>query len=118
MSERDKYLTEAMGECWHEWKSHRRHMSGLSTHIVKECLKCDAVSYDEHKICNNNFSTPEGFFKLWNWAIEQEWWDNANKYSIHGFADHMYDNADGAYDWINPDNLANAIYEYLTNKKG
>jgi hypothetical protein len=59
---RDQFLTEMMGECWHEW--------GCSLKLESvACIKCGESFFD-----NTDFSTPEGFFRLWNYCKEQEWW--------------------------------------------
>lgn len=47
------------GECWHEW------YEGF-------CYKCDR-SRVVH--CNPDFSTPEGFFWLWERAMKKGWWE-------------------------------------------
>lgn len=79
-TERDKFLTEAMGEYW--------------------------VNIDYHN--QNDFSTWEGFGKLWEWCKQQSWLGNF-EYNYGGikcigvFADYM----------INPDKFADAVYNYL-----
>lgn len=103
MSERDKFLTEAMGECWHEWEGHWTD--------YKKCLNCK--TYDKLRNArwkNNNFSTPDGFFKLWNWVNAQDW-----------IEDFEYKIGQGERGWyyktsINPDNYANEVYEYLNKE--
>ena len=53
--ERDKLLTEVMGECWHDFQG---------THIVGvpfQCVKCKSTKLKRNR---PTFSTPEGFFKL------------------------------------------------------
>jgi hypothetical protein len=108
---RDKFLTEAMGECWHEHNT---------THPIKSWGSCtcgsDFVSHwslQDHLInINPNFSTWEGFGKLWEWAWKQEWWASfvryANKLSdtefLGGFICPVY---------TNPDTFADAVYTYL-----
>ena len=62
--ERDKFLTEAMGECGHEWKRSCGCCPGY-------CKKCGAEEGE-----NNDFSEWEGFGKLWTWAQKQEWWSS------------------------------------------
>ena len=66
--ERRKMLTEALGECWHEWEIE----SPISGWIIcKNCKKYpEQVGGEE----NRTFATPNDFFALWNWAKEQEWW--------------------------------------------
>jgi len=113
--ERDKYLTEAMGGCWHETR-----FTGDSIHIPLEekCVKCGVVTAREGDFNrldqdNNDFSTPDGFFKLWDWAINQKWWV--------WFWDEKFNTKEFDYqvviNHINPDNFANAIYDFLKERE-
>jgi hypothetical protein len=98
MSERDKCLTEAMGECWHTIKHH--------------CSCCD----DWCSVCGidapeqNDFSTWEGFGKLWEWAQKQEWYYNFLKTVCPYKTDYPSVIHE---DYIQPDRFANAVYEFL-----
>lgn len=80
---RDQFLFEKMGERW-------------SNH------------YPE-KTYNPNFSTWEGFGKLWEWAKEQEWWEKE-------FVSPMKDLPE-AYNiytgLIQPDRFSDAIAKFL-----
>ena len=111
MSERNKYITEAMGECWHDY-----FWQDAYPECFYECILCsDQVFGQTMNPSNNsnlNFSTPEGFFKLWNWAIEQEWWWKFRNSILTGDA-FDYQNIEHI---INPDNLANAIEKYLKER--
>ena len=106
-TERDKFLTEAMGECWHEWKW----IPGDG----RSCKNCDIDLYGRDNPTysqivetpeNPDFSTWVGFGKLWEWAIDQEW--------FHLFL--MVDNKSGPVDVIHPDRFATAVYEYLKER--
>ena len=95
--ERDKFLTEAIGECCHEYP------------YGEHCAKCGKLSWDGY---DNDFSTPEGFFKLWNWTVKQSWWEK--------FGDCYYVTpGDGGVTAIqleyiiHPDRFANVVYQYL-----
>lgn len=119
MSERNKYLTEAMGECLHEFEQdettlaaiqYNPHGEDFKSYMMK-CKRC-GESYNPFAIPiytyrPANFSTPEGVFKLWNWAIEQEWWDEFEDEIEYACLTTI----------INPDNLANAICEYLRGRE-
>lgn len=97
-TERDKRLTEAMGECWHEKKPV----------LVPQCIKCFKTDYVQ-----NDFSTPDGFFKLWNWAQGQEWWRKFQHYH-EGFTvnvDYFFHE-----DIINPDRFADAVDKFLQER--
>ena len=114
----NKYLTEAMGECWHEYKS------GECT-----CIKCGMFpesgttalvgtpenSVKHHILKRPNFFTWQGFGKLWEWATKQKWWKKFEQLKFE------YLTVDCKYcgrgniklTLINPTNFANAIYEFL-----
>jgi hypothetical protein len=98
--ERDKFLTEAMGECWHEWYWFNYHK-----HKCKNC-NIDAVynNYSQLEIAtkNINFSTWEGFGKLCEWSEVQEWWETF-----------VYRNLPTDHSFVKPDKFANKIYSYL-----
>jgi hypothetical protein len=90
---RDKFLTEAMGECWH-------------VGAPNFCVKCkDAFEFGTFQ---NNFSTPDGFFKLWKWAQEQEWWENFRMLTFTGATWIGHEDR-----FINPDRFADAVYAFL-----
>ena len=117
MSERDKFLTEAMGECWHEWEGH--------VSDYKRCMKCHKDGgYPEGfrvRLINNNFSIWEGFGKLWEFCQKQEWWndfclhhkdsDNMKVAIVVMSSNYLHE------DIINPDRFADAVYEYLKSKE-
>ena len=109
---RDKYLTEAMGECWH------KDTLGCSDFTCSLCGKLRGVNRTIEDI-RTDFSTPEGFFKLWNWAIEQEWWPQVIGELVADKWDGPLRNvfsSESIARAINPDNFANAIYEYLKGR--
>ena len=101
-TERDKFLTEALGECWHE----KDITSPIKSHGLCTC-GVDSVSHyeliDHLDEINNNFSTWEGFGLLWTWSQKQEWWimdfmpKTGDKYNLMSLVD--------------PDRFANAVYE-------
>ena len=104
---RDQFLTEMMGECWHEpvWNADNywSYTIPLSERNLS-CKKCFANSC-EHP----DYSTPYGFFRLWNWCKEQEWW-----------VDFWYSTVipDDFLKLINPEVFANAIARYRGWKEG
>ena len=86
--ERDKFLTEAMGECWHE-----------DVNAFGICGKCQAHNYITY-----NFSTWEGFGKLWEFVKTQKWWyEKMQDKDFVAFVPHL----------VNPDKFANKVYEYI-----
>ena len=105
--ERDKFLTRAMGKCWHE--GIKTIHGGKHGHVaVCQCTKTSIVKSTRELNGSDfvfsqdiNFSDPSGFFILWNWAKEQSWWGA------------KWGNTTIAQYHINPDNFANAVYTYL-----
>ena len=102
MSERDKFLTEAMSKCWHEGTS--------------RCRKCHARY---HLVPTHpDFSTWPGFGLLWEWAQKQEWWWNFSCKLLYSKESHDHLTKDD-YDaviyerYIHPSRFADALYEYL-----
>lgn len=93
---RDKFLTEAMGGCWHEF--HEETSKGCICRTCGLDLKCLNLQHA-------NFSTWEGFGKLWEWSKTQEWWAD--------FMSRDVDAVDFYESLIEPDHYADAIYELL-----
>ena len=111
-TERDRFLTEAMGECWHIAEREVIPENGDTPYNLCRCGR---------KMClgdflyNPNFSNWIGFGKLWDWSQKQEWWG----YFVHKqyckkgkqlTVDELLQNL------INPDRFADAVYAYLKEK--
>ncbi len=103
MNERDKFLTEVMGKCYHDTLGG---MTPLRTH----CSKCDTPL----PIFNPNFSTWKDFGMLWGWAQQQTWWKeflreftNWNSLEDELFA--------AIVRLVNPSPFADALYKFLKN---
>lgn len=126
MENRDKLLTETMG-----LKYHRiiecRHDSPLSGRVLSSICMCgrkieDSRGNKRECYANQDFSTPQGFFKLFNFATKQEWWNEFIEQSWQSLKsgefqpDWVDDQIGIRLDFINPDNLANAIFSYLKEK--
>lgn len=62
--ERDRVLTEAMGECWHDYDLEQPVFTCKGGGFV--CRKCKDLL-----VSNNCFTTDEDFRKLWTWAGRQ-----------------------------------------------
>ena len=104
-TERDKFLTEAMGECWHDWRDVDQNLNevGYPSHL-EMCFRCKKTwgSYAGIPPSGRiDFSTWEGFGKLWTWAINQVW---LNQF-FGQFVSWEY--------LIHPDRFANAVHEFL-----
>ena len=112
---RNKFLTEAMGECYH---------------IINRADKCNHCSkeLDRHSL-NQDFSAWEYFGILWEWSQKQKWWVNflikneylstrevSNphlEYPYREYSEDVYEDMSGL---INPDRFADAVYEFLKER--
>jgi len=63
--ERDRFLTEAMGTCWHDFDP-EAHINTYSLEAYV-CKKCKGFI-----LGNNDFSVEEDFSRLLSWAQGQE----------------------------------------------
>lgn len=97
----NEFLSYFMGEHYH---------SGFY-----EC-KCGTKNVNRIWPSNNNFFTPEGFFKLFNWAKEQDWWTIYLCFGTDGeYISGFDDKIDLKY--ISPDLFALTIYNFVRIKK-
>lgn len=118
-TERDKFLTEAVGECWHEDIINEYEVSCTCCRkyafgggdFVKEYLTNKTRL--EFACNNNNFSTWTGFGKLWEWTMT---WSS---YKINEFYDTVVTDTWAGFtlNLVNPNRFANAVYEYLKRSK-
>ena len=119
-TERDKFLTEAIGECWHDpdpWLD-------ADQFFPDPRYACCGVSKIRGKKLID-FSTWDGFGKLWTWAQEQEWFDlfQCCLY-YHEYLKHCHRPGDERLDndkvlhneLIHPDRFADAVYNFLSKK--
>ncbi|HOJ43237.1 MAG TPA: hypothetical protein PK800_03880, partial [Syntrophorhabdaceae bacterium] len=63
--ERDRFLTELMGQCWHDYDLDKP----INTYSLEAyiCKKCKGFI-----LGNNDFSQEEDFMRLYNWAKTQK----------------------------------------------
>jgi hypothetical protein len=78
---RDQFLTEMMGECWHIPELYKQESGFFG-------FKCDKCKEKLRPYPNTDFSTPEGFFKLWNYCKDQEWWSLFIKKFVLNYVDY------------------------------
>jgi len=100
----DKFLTEVMGDYWN---TYGRKVNGYS----RRCTECG-------KQLIPDFSTWDGFGKLWAWAQKQEWW--LNFCETHGaqFNGGCFGHVRAfPTKFIEPEAFAKAVYEYLKENK-
>lgn len=63
--EMDRFLTEAMGECWHEYEMDKPVLTCKGGGFV--CRKCGELI-----VGNSDFSSREDFSRLWSWVVSHE----------------------------------------------
>ena len=107
-TERDRFLTEAMGGVW---------LPTTNMGMVKGPTCKESTT--------TKFSTWAGFGKLWEWAQEQEWFDlfQCCLY-YHEYLKHCHKPGDEKLDndkvlhneLIHPDRFAAAVYEFLRER--
>ena len=107
--ERDKYLTEeVLNECWHEPDD------GYEDYSCKHCGiygRCP-TSVIKKRI---DFSMGEGFFKLWNYIKEKDYFDDFLIKSGWFRLDEKGNFIMVHTHWVNPDKVADAVYKFLNN---
>jgi len=70
----NKWLIEFMG--YQTYKREYRYKEKRAIHTVY-FDPSKPVDRKKNKVKKTpDFFSPEGFFKLWNWAIEKEWWED------------------------------------------
>lgn len=106
-TERDKFLTEAMGECWYE---HTMTCGYNLTRTSEYISDIKSTSYP------NDFSSWSGFGKLWEWAQKQDWWCKflTTKGRIHDLNPLAFATNTSL---VSPDNFASAVYQFLKEVK-
>lgn len=115
--ERDKFLTEYLGYKWHETKFREYDLTidGCSGTFIEKTCTCGrhlslGKKYNESdtsSLCVNaniNFSTWNGFGLLFEYCKKQSYWED--------FVD-LHDDNSYDFDLINPNEFANAVYNYL-----
>lgn len=97
-TERDKFLTEAMGECWHNPVQRKNHH-------FEDCTKCGASALFLKN--TNDFSTWEGFGKCLRWCQSQSWF---HRYDV-------FHSSRMSLQGVTPDRFADAVYKFLKDKQ-
>lgn len=128
-TKRDRFLTEATGECWHKFGP-AEDFNDDSGEYGFTCVKCGGqylarketvdgyrfFTYDEPPTGGFNFSTWKGFGKLWEWVQQQEWWKAF--VAKEGVYSPEMSYCKGEHFWfesslINPDKFAETVYNFL-----
>ncbi len=105
-----RYLTEAMGLCWHEFDTNGNGCTSCQLPLDYE------MGVEHYHI--DFVGEWRAFGLLWEWAIKQEWWyefwygvgrvgdRRASKSPMDLWAEH-----------INPEKFSRAIYDFLKGRK-
>lgn len=71
ISEEDsKFLAKQMGLCWHEWEF----ISSYALCADESDYKCKICGKFKSTDNRPDFTTWEGFGKVWEWARDKDWW--------------------------------------------
>lgn len=98
MIQRDKYLLKKMGVQFTK-----------PTH--GSCCTCQTCGWPYDDCVCMEFCEWEGFGLLWEWANQQNWW---NEFWRVSFDDYL--EVDDVMKLINPDKFADAVFSYLIGK--
>jgi len=107
MKERDKFLTEAMGECWHKWDPTNVEQGFTCRHCGRQW---------HHLLAKTDFSTWQGFGKLWEWAQKQEWFKDFCVETPMYSEGEDRDWIDAMLDLTHPDRFASEVHEFLKGR--
>lgn len=102
--ERDRFLTELMGQCWHDYDVDKP----INTYSLEAfiCKKCKGFI-----LGNNDFSQEEDFAKLYKWSREQE----KLKTILDSFNENdLYDRVKGTF---YRERFADSIYDFFKQKR-
>lgn len=102
--ERDKFLTESIGECWHE---NELTMDANDGSLYWRCRYCH-----KEDIRNIDFSTWEGFGRLKSFMVEHP----EHEAFFDTYIDYLTEHAEGiseTFNRIQPDFFAYYVYEFL-----
>lgn len=105
-SQRDKFLAEQMGWCWHDTPDADE--VGWLAWKCSKCGKHGSVTIDSNGDHLYSFSTSNGFFILWNWCKRQDelWFTFKWNTSVAEVCN-----------LVDPDAFADFIYKMLKEKK-
>jgi hypothetical protein len=118
--ERDKFLTRAMNQIWHDSLDCQDAPSPDC--IFSECV--DGL-YCYQSNSDHNFSSWQGFGKLWEWVVSK----TTDGEEYEEFIERLWFNLQSTTlslgcdvkviprKFIHPDRFADAVYEFLSGKK-
>jgi len=117
MTDRDKFLTETMGLCWHEQSEQFGVCGKCGNRLPGLGITCpDGGSKIQIKR-DFDFSTWHGFGMLWEWAIKQDWWRGKKDSLVVSMLCRSGGVGDLLDKYISPSRFADAIYEFLRKQK-
>ncbi len=137
MDEINKFLTEAMGNCWHRRLCYEEALSLRDTlynwvDFDKSPMdtwycSCGRIAMSNMHMIDDHvthyqidLATWDGFGKLWEWSNKQDWWKQFNG-SIYFAKETVFDEIDVDeviyWDYINPENFSKALFIFLKEKE-
>lgn len=117
MSEKDKFIVEALGGCAHEWQSHNPYPEDMDEPTVTYCKKC---GHNYGCVKEIKLKTWEGFGWAWERAQKMEWWSDfvAWDYEKRWDADRRERGNWWYHDLINPAFFRDALYDFFKQGGG
>jgi hypothetical protein len=116
-----RYLTEAMGDCYHKIEK-IYYFDSIGKDFYYRCTKCNSVDMHSSDLPSTlglklvktwdtiDFNTWDGFGKLFEWARKQKWW--------HEFAwVHSESLNNLTVRLIHPDRFSSALYKFLKERR-
>lgn len=97
--ERDKVLTEMIGECYHEFHNDR---------AFRICDYCNK-GYNQ----TNDFDSWDGLGKLATYCKKQKWWYKFIEYNTYTYTITEFCERTNESIFLDPNKFADAIYEFL-----
>jgi len=111
--ERDKFLTEYFGECWHD----HQYRYNVGTDKMFCCIHCNDLRqipyYRGNPKQERDFSTLKDFGWLWEKCQQQVWWD----VWIDSTVSTCFTRAEALEKYVHPDRFADAVYKFLEERR-
>ena len=106
MVNKDKYIVERLGYCWHEWVENKGHQSCNEPIMCDKCWNYpgegppnpDLTTWEGFGWLWDRFAGGEGFLKVWEKTHANAPWSGEAWTAIH---------------LVNPTRFRDAVYEYL-----
>ena len=111
----NRTIHEAMGLCWHDPKIYIK--PTIPGNSFYRCCPVCGIGYRE----NPDYTSPNGFFACWNWAKEQDFWDDFevwywNMLRNTGIMDYDFRMSDYLKHLINTETFAPRLAMFIKRK--